>query len=187
MGTHQSFLPKKHIMSSFPFLKLQTPALNQQTKWSSVTRVMANTWLVASCIVEMLFPKTSMQPLLKSKPNVAFNLWIGALLDSKLASTINHPLSFLVEIWPRCPVPYACCLTLLQLPKLGPVLTISLTLCMPSVLSFIGMLEKAWKRANSLKLEKTWPLWRRIMKRLEWTPLMAKETKAKNIKEITLD
>merc|ERR1712126_708494 len=78
---------------------------------------------------------------------------------------------------------FACCLTLLLLLKLGLVLTISLILCTPSVLSFTGMSEKVWKKESSLKLVKIWLLSRRITKKLVLTPTTLKEvTMKENIK-----
>merc|ERR1712043_102035 len=49
---------------------------------------------------------------------------------------------------------------------------------------FTGMSEKEWKKENSLKPEKIWLLLRRIMKKLEWTLLKAKEKKEKNTKKL---
>merc|ERR1712223_2180701 len=68
-------------------------------------------------------------------------------------------------------------------------LTISLILCTLSVLSFIGMLEKVWKRVSSLKLVKTWPLLKRIMKKLvltPWKPKVMKEMNTNQKKKISL-
>merc|ERR1711902_273911 len=39
-----------------------------------------------------------------------------------------------------------------------------------------------WKRENSLKLEKIWQLWRKIMKKLEWILLKEKKMKEKDTK-----
>merc|ERR1712224_514406 len=47
--------------------------------------------------------------------------------------------------------------------------------CTLSVLSSTGMLEKAWKKANSQRHEKILLLWRRIMKRSELRQLREKE------------
>merc|ERR1712036_9866 len=48
---------------------------------------------------------------------------------------------------------------------------------MPRELSSIGTLVKAWKKASSLKLVRTSPLWRRITKKSELTLLMMKKMK----------
>merc|ERR1712150_139580 len=37
-----------------------------------------------------------------------------------------------------------------------------------------------WKRANLLKPEKTWQLWKKITKKLVWIPLTVKVKKARN-------
>merc|ERR1712112_785246 len=74
----------------------------------------------------------------------------------------------------------ACCPTPPPSLRLGPGLTTSLTSCMPRELLFIGMLERVWKRESSLRLGKTWLLWRRIMKRLAWTALRLRERPEKN-------
>merc|ERR1712025_755487 len=79
---------------------------------------------------------------------------------------------------------YVCCPTLLLLLRLGPDLTISLILCMPRELLFIGMLEKVWKKVNLLKPEKTWQLWKRIMKKLVWIPLTVKVMKERNTRNV---
>merc|ERR1712223_426560 len=65
--------------------------------------------------------------------------------------------------------------------KHGLVWIISLILCTPSVLSSTGMLEKVWKKENSLKPVRTWLLLRRITKKLVWIPSKAK-MKEKNTK-----
>lgn len=61
---------------------------------------MANIWPAAFCIVAMLCPKMSMLPLPLLRPSAPSSMWAGALLVSKLASTTNHPLLFLVVTWP---------------------------------------------------------------------------------------
>merc|ERR1712203_291038 len=65
--------------------------------------------------------------------------------------------------------------------KLGHVWIISLILCMLSVLSSTGMLEKVWKRESSLKHVRTWLPSRRTTRKLVWTPSKVK-MKEKNIK-----
>merc|ERR1712071_173464 len=45
-----------------------------------------------------------------------------------------------------------------------------------------GMLERVWRRESSLRQEKTWQLWRKIMRRLEWILLKLKMEKERNIK-----
>merc|ERR1712117_974465 len=86
-------------------------------------------------------------------------------------------------ILPRSNVLFACCPTQLLLLKPGLVLIISSILCMPSVHSFTGMLEKVWKKESSLKLEKTWLLLRRITKKSVLTLATLKEvTMKENIK-----
>ena len=39
------------------------------------------------------------------------------------------------------------------------------------------MLEKVWRKVNSLKPGKIWQLWKKITKRLELTPLKEREMK----------
>merc|ERR1711963_197687 len=106
-----------------------------------------------------------MQPLPPSRPKEPLSLWIGVLLVSRWESTTNHPLLFLVVTWQRYRELSACFQTPLPLQKLGLDLTISLTLCMPRELLYIGMLEKAWRKENSLKPVKIWLLWRKITRR----------------------
>merc|ERR1712001_12645 len=65
----------------------------------------------------------------------------------------------------------------------GLVLIISLILCMPSVLSSTGMLEKGWKKENSQKPVKIWLLLRKIMKKSALTLSKLEEKKAKNTKQ----
>merc|ERR1712029_514299 len=88
---------------------------------------------------------------------------------------MGHPLLFLVVTWQRYRELSACFQAPLPLQKLGLDLTISLTLCMPRELLYIGMLEKAWRKENSLKPVKIWLLWRKITRRSVWTLLMVKE------------
>merc|ERR1712001_23109 len=95
----------------------------------------------------------------------------------------NHQPLFQEETLPRCSVLFACCPTPRLLLKLGHVWTISLILCMLSVLSSIGMLEKVWKKESSLKPVKIWLLLRKIMKKSALTPSKLKEKKAKNTKQ----
>merc|ERR1739844_632262 len=93
-------------------------------------------------------------------------------------------------ILPRSNVLSACCPTPLPSLKLGLVLIISLILCTPSVLLFIGMSEKVWKKVNSLKLVKMWPLLRRITKKLvltPWKPKVMKEMNTNQKKKISSD
>merc|ERR1711931_567398 len=45
-----------------------------------------------------------------------------------------------------------------------------LTSCTPREPLFIGMLAKVWRRANFPKPARTWPLWRRITRKLVSTP-----------------
>merc|ERR1712025_852378 len=78
---------------------------------------------------------------------------------------------------------FACCPIPLPLLRLGLVLIISLILCMPSVLSSIGMLEKVWKKENSQKPVKIWLLLRKIMKKSALTLSKLKEKKVKNTKQ----
>merc|ERR1711872_564613 len=95
------------------------------------------------------------------------SLLTGVLLDSRSVLTTSLQPLYLEVISLRLLVLCACCQTLQLLLKLGQDLITSLTSCMPSELSFIGMLEKEWKKASSLKLEKILLLLRRIMKRGE--------------------
>merc|ERR1712241_1343795 len=152
---------------------------------------MASTWLAAFCTEVMLSPRMSMLPLPPSRPNAPSNLSTGVPLVLKLVSTTNPQPLYPAVILPRYNVPFVCCLTPLLLLRLGLVLIISLILCTPSVLSFIGMSEKVWKRVSSLKLVKTWPLLRRITKKSVLTPWKPKgmremNTNQKKKKEISL-
>merc|ERR1711915_305766 len=90
----------------------------------------------------------------------------GVPRDLRSVSTTSLQLLYLEVILPRLPVRCACYQTLQLLQKLGQDLITSLTLCMPRELSFIGMLEKEWRKVSSLKLEKILLLLRRITKRL---------------------
>merc|ERR1712228_205793 len=90
----------------------------------------------------------------------------GVPRDSRLVSTTNLQLLSQEVISLRLLVLFACYQTLQLLLKLGQDLITSLTSCMPRELSFIGMLEKEWKKVSSLKLEKILLLLRRITKRL---------------------
>merc|ERR1712048_947224 len=67
-------------------------------------------------------------------------------------------------------------------PKPGLDWTTNSILCTPNEPSSTGMLEKVWKKVNSLKPEKIWPLWRRITKRSESTPSKANKKKKMNSK-----
>merc|ERR1719154_890094 len=126
-----------------------------------------------------------MLPLPPSRPRGASSLLTGVPLDSRLESTTNPQLLYLEEILPRLLAPSACCPTPLLLLRLGPGLTTSLTSCMPRGLLFTGMLERVWRKENSLKLVRIWLLLRRIMRRLALTLLRLKmEKMMKNIREI---
>merc|ERR1712203_635605 len=140
-----------------------------------------NTWPVVSCTEVMLSPRMSTPLLPPSRPSDPSNLLTGVQLVSRLVSTTNHQPLYQEVTLPRSNVLFACCPTQLLLLKLGLVLTISSILCMPSVLSSTGMSEKVWKKENSLKLVKTWQLWRRITKKLEWI-LVNQKTKEMNTK-----
>merc|ERR1712045_725642 len=72
------------------------------------------------------------------------------------------------------------------LPKLGLDWTTNSILCTPNEPLSTGMSEKVWKKVNSLKPEKIWPLWRKIMKKLVLTASKAK-AKKKNTKSIKLE
>merc|ERR1711993_234649 len=61
----------------------------------------------------------------------------------------------------------------------------SLILCTRNVPLFTGMLERAWKKASSLRPERTWQHWKRITKKLEWTQLKERKMKEKSTKEDT--
>merc|ERR1719445_1839526 len=120
------------------------------------------------------------------KPRDLSNLLTGVQLVSRLVSTTNHQLLSQEVILPRSNVPSACCPTPLLLLKHGLVWIISLILCTPSVLSSTGMLEKVWKKENSLKPVRTWLLLRRITKKLVWIPSKVK-MKEKNTKPTYLE
>merc|ERR1711915_543876 len=95
----------------------------------------------------------------------------GVPRDLRSVSTTSLQLLYLEVILPRLPVRCACYPTLQLLQKLGQDLITSLTSCMPRELSFIGMLEKEWRKVSSLKLEKILLLLKRIMKRLVLIPV----------------
>merc|ERR1712156_1361105 len=186
-----SFHLRKPTMNNFPLLRSPMPVLNLPTKWSNAIPVMASTWPVVSCTGATLSPRMSTLPLQPSRPNAPSNLSTGVPPVSKLVSTTNPQPLYLAVISPRSNVPFVCCLTLLLSLKLGLVLIISLILCTPSVLLFIGMLGKVWKRVSSLKLVKTWPLLKRITKKLvltPWKPKVMREmnTNQKKKKRISL-
>merc|ERR1719154_1036403 len=164
-------------MSSSLSLKSPMPVLSLPTRWSSVILVMASTWLAVFFTEEMLSPRMSTLPLPPSRPRGASSSLTGVQLDSRLESTTNHQLLFLEEILPRLLAPSACCPTPLLLLRLGPGLTTSLTSCMPRGLLFTGMLERVWRKENSLKLVRILPLLRRIMRRLALTLLRLKMEK----------
>merc|ERR1719278_80678 len=107
---------------------MKSPALasSPQIKWLNVTHVTENTCLAACSIEEMSYLRMSMGPSPPSRPRDPFNSWIGVPRDSKLESTTNHQLLFLVEIWPRYSVLYVCSPTQLPSPKLGHVWITSL-------------------------------------------------------------
>merc|ERR1712029_793527 len=131
----------------------------------------------------MGFQRMSMLPLPTSKPREPFNSSTGAQLVSRSVSTTNHQPSSQVVTWPRSKEPSACCPTQLPLLKPGLDSITSSILCMPRELSFTGMSVKVWKKVNSQKLEKIWPLSKRITKKLASTPSMAKtKAKVKNTK-----
>merc|ERR1719347_1399208 len=124
-----------------------------------------------------------MPPLPPSKPREPSNLLTGAQLVSRSVSTTNHQQLSQVVILPKFNVPSACCPTPPPLPKPGLDSIINSILCTPRELSFTGMSVKVWKKVNSQKLEKIWPLSKRITKKLALTPSMAKtKAKVKNTK-----
>merc|ERR1719500_52833 len=123
-----------------------------------------------------------MQPSPPSRPRGPSSLWTGAQLGSRLASTTSHPQLSQVETLPRSRGPSACSPTPPPLLRPGLGLTTSLTSCMPRELLFTGMLERVWRGESSLRLGKTWLLWRRIMRKLEWTALRLKEQEEKSTK-----
>merc|ERR1712107_654455 len=136
--------------------------------------------LAASCTEAMLSQRTSMLPSQPSRPSVPSNLSTGVPPVSKLVSTTNLPLLFQVVTSPRSNVPSACCPTPLLSLRLGLVLITSSILCTPSVLLFIGTLEKVWRKVSSLKLVKIWLLSRRITRKLVSTPWRLKVMKEMN-------
>merc|ERR1712156_985352 len=181
-----SFHLRKPTMNNFPLLRSPMPVSNPPTKWSNVIPVMASIWHAASCTEAMLSPRMSTLPLQPSRPNAPSNSSTGVPLASKLVSTTNPLPLYPAVISLRSNVPFVCCLTPLLSLRLGLVLTISLILCTPSVLLFIGMLEKVWKRVSSLKLVKTWPLLKRITKKsvlTPWKPKVMKEMNTNQEKE----
>jgi len=48
---------------------------------------------------------------------------------------------------------------------------------MPREPSYIGMSDKVWKKENSQKLERIWPLLKKTIKKSELKPLKDKENK----------
>merc|ERR1711976_808109 len=114
-------------------------------------------------------------PLLPpSRPSEPSSSSTGAQPVSRSVSTTNHPPPSQAVTWPRSNELSACCPTPLLSPKLGLDLTTSSILCMPSELSSTGMSVKVWKKVSSLKPEKIWLLWRRIMRKLVLTLLNKK-------------
>jgi hypothetical protein len=79
-------------------------ALSPTTRWSNAIHATANTWQLACCIAEMLFPTMCTQQLPLSRPSEPFNLWIGALLDSRLVSASNPLRWCQMAISPRSTV-----------------------------------------------------------------------------------
>merc|ERR1712174_160842 len=123
------------------------------------------------CFEVMSSLKTLTPPLLPSRPSEPSNSSTGAQLVSRSVSTTNHPPPSQAVTWPRSNELSACCPTPLLSLKLGLDLTTSSILCMPNELSSTGMSVKVWKKVNSLKPERIWLLWRKIMKRLVLIPL----------------
>ncbi len=113
-------------MNNYQCQKSPMQYSNQATKWSNVILDMVcsffsfyllyliifylqvNIWLVACCIVATSSQKMSMRPLQRSRQNVQFSSLTGVRLVLRLASIINHRLSFPVVILPRCREPCAC-------------------------------------------------------------------------------
>merc|ERR1712184_14902 len=182
--THQSSLPKKHTTNNFPFLKLPTHVLNQPTRWSSVIHDTVNTWLAASFTEVMSCQRMLTRLLQISRLNELFNLSIGAQPVLKSVSTTNHQLLFQVVIWQRSNERSVCCLIQLLLLKLGHDWIINSILCTQNVPLSTGMSEKVWKRENSRKPERIWPLLKRITKKSVLIPSKARKKKAKSIKLI---
>merc|ERR1712115_478613 len=143
---------------------------------------MASTWPAACSIEAMWSQRMPTLPSPQSRPRGQSSLLIGAQLDSRLVSITSPPLWSQGETLPRYKEQCACSPTPPPLLRLGPGLTTSLTSCTPRELLFTGTWERAWRRENSLRLGKTWLLWRRIMKRLAWTALRLKEREEKNTK-----
>merc|ERR1711861_74654 len=114
----------------------------------------------------MLFQRMSTLPLLPSRPSVLFSSLTGAQLDSSAVSTTSPQQLFQEEILPVYNVQYVWFPTPLPLPRLYPVLTTSSILCTPSVPLSTGMLERVWKRVNSLRPVRILQLLRRTTKRL---------------------
>merc|ERR1712118_164245 len=65
----------------------------------------------------------------------------------------------------------------LLLPRCSLASTTSSISCIPSVLSSIGMSEKAWKKVSSQRHEKILLLWRRTTKRSELRQQRERERK----------
>ena len=61
------FMMSRHCMNRPLWMTSPRSALNPTIKWWNVTLVLASTWPSACSTVEMLCPKTSMQPLLPSR------------------------------------------------------------------------------------------------------------------------
>merc|ERR1719494_1047099 len=124
-----------------------------------------------------------MLPSQQSRQNAPSNLWTGAQLVSKLELTTNLLPWSLEEIWPKSNVQCVCC----QIPPLsqrpGPDLITSSILCMRSVHSCIGMLEREWKRVSLVRREKTWLPWRKIMRKWDKIRLRKEKKKKMNTEE----
>jgi len=112
--------PKKLITNNCPLLKSPTLPSNPPTWWPNVIQDTENTWLAPWCTEETSYPKTLMLPSPPSKPKEPSNSSIGAQPDSKSVSTINHPPSFQVEIWPKSWEPSVWFPTLPLLLKSSP-------------------------------------------------------------------
>merc|ERR1711972_25773 len=110
-----------------------------------------------------------------------FSLLTGVLLDLRLELITSHLLSFLEGILLKFKELYVCFQIPLLLLKLGHVSTTSLILCTPREHSYIGMLERAWRKESFLKPVRIWPHWRRIMKKLGWILGMLKGMREMNI------
>ena len=142
----------RHTMRAFPSLRSLLLALIPRTRWLSVTQQAENTCQSACCTEETLLPRMSTPPLQQSRPRRRLNLLTGVQLASRYNKKLSWTKSrgFTVSLflnsclgWYQLPATHCCpwwwpCQTAACRLLPGPVLTTSLTWCMPRGLSSTG-------------------------------------------------